>query len=55
MSLEAEFEERLSLATQAVDIARRTDDKAALVDAVRLSHESITMPQRGATSFGTTA
>ena len=31
--------------TQAVDIARRTGDDAALVDAIRLCHESITMPQ----------
>ena len=35
---DADFDERLSLATQAVDIARRTGDKAAFVDAVRLSH-----------------
>ena len=33
------------MATQAVDIARRTGDNAALVDAIRLCHESITMPQ----------
>jgi hypothetical protein len=38
------FEERLSMATEAVEIARRTGDNAALVDAIRLSHESITMP-----------
>ena len=31
--------------TQAVDIARRTGDRAALVDAIRLCHEAITMPQ----------
>ena len=42
---DADFDERLSMATQAVDIARRTGDKAALVDAIRLCHESITMPQ----------
>jgi tetratricopeptide (TPR) repeat protein len=42
---DAGFDERLSLATEAVDIARRTGDNAALVDAIRLCHESITMPQ----------
>ena len=42
---DADFDERLSMATQAVDIARRTGDNAALVDAIRLCHESITMPQ----------
>ena len=42
---DADFDERLSMATRAVDIARRTGDKAALVDAVRLSRESITMPE----------
>jgi DNA-binding SARP family transcriptional activator len=40
-----DFDERLSMATQAVDIARRTGDKAALVDAIRLSHAAIAMPQ----------
>ena len=40
-----DFDERLSIATRAVDIARRTGDKAALVDAVRHSHEAIAMPQ----------
>jgi DNA-binding SARP family transcriptional activator len=42
---DADFDERVSLATEAVDIARRIGDKAALVDAIRLSHESIAMPQ----------
>ena len=42
---DADFDERLSMATRAVEIARRIGDKAALVDAIRLSHESITMPQ----------
>ena len=42
---DADFDERLSMATEAVDIARRTGDNAALVDAIRLCHESITMPQ----------
>jgi hypothetical protein len=32
------------MAIEAVEIARRTGDDAALVDAIRLSHESITMP-----------
>ena len=41
---DADFDERLSMANQAVDIARRTGDDAALVDAIRLCHESITMP-----------
>jgi class 3 adenylate cyclase/tetratricopeptide (TPR) repeat protein len=40
-----DFDERLSMATEAVDMARRTGDKAALVDAIRLPHESISMPQ----------
>ncbi len=42
---DAEFDDRLSMATQAVDMARRTGDAAAVVDAVRISHESISMPQ----------
>ena len=40
-----DFDERLSMAIQAVDIARRLGDDAALVDAIRLSHESITIPE----------
>ncbi len=39
------FEERLSMAKQAVDIARRSGDEGALVDAIRLCHESIATPQ----------
>lgn len=42
---DADFDERLSLATDAVDMARPTGDKAALVDAIRLSHDAISMPQ----------
>jgi predicted ATPase/class 3 adenylate cyclase len=42
---DSDFDERLSMATQAVNIAQRTGDNAALVDAIRLPHESITMPQ----------
>lgn len=42
---DVDFDERLSVATQAVDMARRTGDKAALVDAIRLCQNSITMPQ----------
>ena len=36
LTSDADFDERLSLATRAVDMARRTGDKAALVDAIRL-------------------
>jgi tetratricopeptide (TPR) repeat protein len=39
-----DFDERLAIATQAVDMARRTGDNAAFVDAVRLWSNSITMP-----------
>jgi hypothetical protein len=39
------FDERLSLANEAVAVARRTGNTAALVDAIRLCHESINMPQ----------
>ena len=42
---DADFDERLSLATRAVDMARRTGDKAALVDAIRQGQWSIRMPQ----------
>jgi hypothetical protein len=42
---DADFDERLSMANEAVGIARRTGDRAALVDAIRLCHEAITMPQ----------
>ena len=42
---DADFDERLSMATHAVDMARRTGDKPALVDAIRLSREAITMPE----------
>jgi DNA-binding SARP family transcriptional activator len=41
---DTDFEQRLAMATEAVEIARRSGDNAALVDAIRLSHESITMP-----------
>ena len=41
----ADFDERLSLATRAVDMARRTGDKGALVDAISLCQWSIRMPQ----------
>jgi DNA-binding SARP family transcriptional activator len=40
-----DFDERLAMATEAVEIARRTGDDAALVDAIRLCHESIAMPE----------
>jgi tetratricopeptide (TPR) repeat protein len=39
------FDERLSMAKQAVGIARRSGDEGALVDAIRLCHESIATPQ----------
>jgi DNA-binding SARP family transcriptional activator len=42
---DTDFGDRLSMATRAVEIARRTGDDAALVDAIRLCHESITMPE----------
>lgn len=42
---DTDFDERLSMAKEAVEIARRTGDDAALVDAIRLCHESITMPE----------
>ena len=42
---DADIDERLSMAKQAVGIARRTGDRAALVDAIRLCYEAITMPQ----------
>ena len=41
---DTDFDERLSLATEAVDMARRTGDTAALVDAIRLCQQSIMMP-----------
>ncbi len=42
---DADLERRLALATQAVDMARRTGDRAALVDAIWICHESITFPR----------
>jgi tetratricopeptide (TPR) repeat protein len=42
---DTDFDDRLSMATEAVDTARRTDDNAALVDAIRLSSNAINMPQ----------
>jgi DNA-binding SARP family transcriptional activator/tetratricopeptide (TPR) repeat protein len=45
LTWEAEFDDRLAMASQAVDMARRTGDDAALVDAIRLSSEAIAMPQ----------
>jgi len=39
------FDERLSMAEEAVGIARRSGDGGALVDAIRLCHESIATPQ----------
>ena len=44
-SFDGDADGRLSLATQAVDIARRMGDKAALVDVISLCHEAITMPR----------
>ena len=40
-----EFDERLAMAGDAVEMARRTGDAAALLDALRLCQEAITMPQ----------
>jgi tetratricopeptide (TPR) repeat protein len=37
------FDDRLSVATEAVDMARRTGDDAALIDAIRLSYDAITV------------
>jgi class 3 adenylate cyclase/tetratricopeptide (TPR) repeat protein len=42
---DADLDGRLAWATQAVDVARRTGDRAALVDAIRLCHEGITAPR----------
>jgi DNA-binding SARP family transcriptional activator/predicted ATPase len=42
---DADFDERLSMATEAVAIARRIGDATALVDAIRLCQEAITGPQ----------
>ncbi len=42
---DAEFDDRLAMAARAVDMARRTGDDAALVDAIRLCNEAIAMPQ----------
>ncbi len=36
---------RLALATQAIEVARRTGDRAALVDAIWMCHESIALPR----------
>jgi DNA-binding SARP family transcriptional activator/tetratricopeptide (TPR) repeat protein len=45
LTWDAEFDDRFALAAQAVDMARRTGDDAALVDAIRLCNEAIAMPQ----------
>ena len=42
---DADLGGRLAWATQAVDLARRTGDRAALVDAILLCHESVTAPR----------
>jgi tetratricopeptide (TPR) repeat protein len=42
---DTDLDGRLALATQAVDMARRTGDRAALVDAIQICHETITMPR----------
>jgi tetratricopeptide (TPR) repeat protein len=42
---DTEFDERVATATEAADIARRTGDKAALIDALRLPFDAISMPQ----------
>ena len=42
---DADPDGRLALATQAIDMARRTGDKAALVDTIRLCHQSISSPR----------
>jgi class 3 adenylate cyclase/tetratricopeptide (TPR) repeat protein len=42
---DADPDGRLALATQAVDMARRTGDKAALVDAIWRCHESLPFPR----------
>jgi DNA-binding SARP family transcriptional activator/tetratricopeptide (TPR) repeat protein len=39
------FDERFSMAKEAVGIARRSGDEGALVDAIRLCHESVATPQ----------
>ena len=45
LPVDADIDERLSLATRAVEMARRTGDKAALVDAIRLGQWSLRLPQ----------
>ncbi len=42
---DADPDGRLALATQAIDMARRTDDMAALVDAIWMCHQSIAFPR----------
>jgi class 3 adenylate cyclase/tetratricopeptide (TPR) repeat protein len=42
---DADLDDRLAMAVEAVDIARRTGDQAALVDAICFSFESISMPE----------
>jgi tetratricopeptide (TPR) repeat protein len=44
-SYDADFDERLTIATEAVDMARRTGDTAALVDAIRHGITAIAAPQ----------
>ncbi len=45
LTYDADPDGRLALATQAIDMARRTGDRAALVDAMWMCHESITLPR----------
>ena len=42
---DSDLDGRLVWATEAVELARRTSDRAALVDAIRLCHEAITAPR----------
>jgi class 3 adenylate cyclase/tetratricopeptide (TPR) repeat protein len=41
---DTDLDGRLALATQAVDMARRTGDRAALVDTIAMCHDPVTQP-----------
>ena len=42
---DGDADQRLTLATQAVDMARRTGDPTVLVDAIGLCHQAIAFPR----------
>jgi tetratricopeptide (TPR) repeat protein len=43
-TFDADPDGRMALASQAIEIARRTGNRSALVDAIAMCHEAITMP-----------